>query len=163
MRIPPLLLVLFTLLDASAFAQDRPPAKVADLRAGQREQLSLATSKIDGRYQGKWVTTWHKNLDGTTNCEIKQLTNDRWQGRFWGEWQRVPFDYTVEFAKSKPKKLKSPEGARRAHEVFVEGKAMIDGASYDWTGKLTVQNFDIQFTGSRYNGSLKLSRVEDKK
>ena len=61
-------------------------------------------AKIEGRYSGMWVTTKNKKLDGTANCEVKQLAQDQWQGRFWGVWQHVPFDYTVEFGRDKDKK-----------------------------------------------------------
>lgn len=119
--------------------------------------------KVEGTYEGKWVTTWHKKLDGTTKCAIKQLSRDRWQGRFWGEWQRVPFDYTVEFAKRKTTKSEAAPPKSNRDNLLVEGKAMIDGADYDWKGTLTPDAFDIQFTGSRYHGSLKLFRIPDQK
>src|SRR5436190_16626168 len=56
-----------------------------------------SNSKLEGRYQGPWVTTKNKKLDGIANCEVEQLAKDKWKGRFWGVWQHVPFDYTVEF------------------------------------------------------------------
>jgi hypothetical protein len=122
--------------------------------------------KIEGRYLGPWLTTSTKKLNGTTNCEIKQLTNDHWQGRFWGEWQKVPFDYTVEFDRVR----NPPEGLETAqtkvtknvdlkNEPFgipVAGKAMIDGASYDWIGRLTRDQFNIEFTGSRMRATWSL-------
>jgi hypothetical protein len=136
------------------------------------ENLPLK-QKIEGRYSGPWLTTSTKKLNGTTNCEIKQVTNDHWQGRFWGEWQKVPFDYTVAFDRVK----NPPEGLETAQtkitknvdlkiEPFgipVAGKAMIDGASYDWIGGLTRNQFNIEFTGSRYEGHLELMRVPEKK
>jgi hypothetical protein len=57
--------------------------------------------KNELRYEGKWVTTKNKKLDGTISCLVKPQGQDRWQGRFWGVWQQVPFDYTVEFTAMK--------------------------------------------------------------
>src|SRR5258707_112456 len=58
---------------------------------------NVASPKLEGLYQGPWVTTKNKKLNGNSNCQIQQLAIDRWKGRFWGTWQQVPFDYTVEF------------------------------------------------------------------
>jgi hypothetical protein len=38
---------------------------------------------------------------------------------------------------------------------------MIDGASYDWTGVLATEEFNIKFTGSRYEGHLELARAKE--
>ena len=54
-------------------------------------------SKAEIYYEGPWVTTKNKQLNGTMTCQIKQLPSGHWQGRFWGVWQKVPFDYTVDF------------------------------------------------------------------
>lgn len=150
---------------AVSLAEVKPMPSPTSSAASKSSSLSppQPKSKLEGRYRGRWVTTWHKKLDGTTNCEVKQLAVDRWQGRFWGEWQQVPFDYTVEFTKKKPASSKAAAADPVAKEVAVEGKATIDGATYDWVGQLSADKFDIQFTGSRYNGSLELSRVSDKK
>ena len=143
------------------------------LGVGERGAPDRPAVRIEGRYAGPWVTTKNKKLDGTTNCEIKQLTNDRWQGRFWGVWQQVPFDYTVEFdrVKDPPERLETAQAKTTKKvdlktEPFgipVAGKAMIDGASYDWIGRLARQQFNIEFTGSRYEGHLELTRVSEKR
>ena len=120
------------------------------------------------RYQGPWVTTINKKLDGIANCDVEQLAKDKWKGRFWGVWQHVPFDYTVEFGPNKSsKRSDEPTNPGQKHGqltadtlgIAVAGKATIDGASYDWTGTLAPNEFDIQFTGSRYEGHLELARV----
>ena len=99
---------------------------------------------------------------------MEQLAKDKWKGRFWGVWQHVPFDYTVEFGPNKSsKRSDEPTNPGEKHGqltadtlgIAVAGKATIDGASYDWTGTLAPNEFDIQFTGSRYEGHLELARV----
>jgi hypothetical protein len=126
------------------------------------------STKLEGRYQGPWVTTKNKKLDGIANCEVEQLAKDKWKGRFWGVWQHVPFDYTVEFGPDKSNK-RSDEPKNRSEKrgqltadssaIPVAGRATIDGARYDWTGTLAPNEFDIEFTGSRYEGHLELARV----
>lgn len=150
----------------------------AGLAGGQTPSVPVAadsspgSSKLEGLYSGPWVTTKNKKLDGTTNCQVKQLSKDRWQGRFWGVWQQVPFDYTVEFGRYTPEKVASASKENGQQNVrlvdvgaddLVTGKAMIEGASYVWTGRLTLSRFDIVFTGSRYEGHLELTRVQEKK
>lgn len=98
----------------------------------------------DLTYEGTWVTTKNRKLDGTMTSIVKDQGNDRWKGRFFGIWQGVSFDYTVDFI-GKPDNLK--------------GTAVIDGADYTWTGKLDPQSpgtFKGSFTGSRYTGSFDL-------
>jgi hypothetical protein len=122
----------------------------------QTKSPANAQSSSEARYEGGWLTTRQKKLDGTMRCIVKPLSASRWQGRFWGEWQRVPFDYTVEFENDDPKMQKSD-----AAQTAVRGKAVIDGADYDWAGDLGDAEFTIVFTGSRYDGSVKLARVKD--
>jgi hypothetical protein len=74
----------------------------------------------------------------------EDLGDDKGQGRFYGVWQGVPFDYTVAFT--------GPPSALR-------GTATIDGASYTWTGTITSAApgvFKGTFGGSRYVGSFEL-------
>jgi hypothetical protein len=104
---------------------------------------------VEGRYEGKWSTTKNKVLDGPMHCRVRMLAPNRFDGRFWGTWQHVDFDYTVEFTGS-------PETGKP-----VVGKATIDGANYDWKGILTPSEFKIQFTGSRYEGHVDLKRVTE--
>jgi hypothetical protein len=102
-----------------------------------------AVPAADNVYVGEWHTT-NRKLDGTMTC-VATLGNDNWRGRFYGVWQGVNFDYTVDF--SGP-----PEALR--------GQATIDGANYDWTGTLSGQSprtFQGQFGGSRYAGHFKLT------
>src|SRR4051812_25608686 len=85
-------------------------------------------------YEGSWHTT-NRKLDGTMQCDVKQVATETWQGRFHGAWQGVPFDYTVSFT---------------GPATDVRGTATIDGATYIWTGTLTPSTFKGSFTGSRY-------------
>lgn len=130
--------------------------------AGQSDQL---VAKV-AYYQGSWVTT-NRKLDGTINCEVKQLSPDMWQGRFWGTWQHMPLDYTVQFGSKSTTtahdrgRLVSIADNPLGDGVPVAGKATIDGAHYDWIGVLSPEEFDIQFTGSRYEGHLELKRSVD--
>jgi hypothetical protein len=97
----------------------------------------------DAVYVGSWKTT-NRKLDGLMTCAIKDLGEDKWQGRFYGVWQGIPFDYTVAFT-----------GPRSD----LHGTATIDGASYIWTGNITSQApavFKGTFGGSRYAGSFEL-------
>lgn len=56
----------------------------------------------------------------------------------------MPFDYTVDFT--------GPVDDLR-------GRALIDGADYDWRGRLSRTEFKANFTGSRYLGGFDLNRV----
>ena len=97
----------------------------------------------DAVYVGTWKTT-NRKLDGPMTCAVKDLGEDKWLGRFYGVWQGVPFDYTVPFA--------GPPSSLR-------GTAIIDGASYTWTGTISSEApgvFKGTFGGSRYNGSFEL-------
>jgi hypothetical protein len=169
--------ILKSLLGVVAVALLAPVASAQQLKIQPKPEPQQAvraksdspaeSTKLEGRYNGPWLTTWNKKLDGTTNCIVKQLAADRWQGRFWGIWQQVPFDYTVEFERAKPKEDKATkpiddESADTSSKALVSGKAMIDGASYDWTGVLTADEFNIKFTGSRYAGQVDMQRVPDK-
>src|SRR5688500_17403677 len=51
----------------------------------------------EGVYVGTWKTT-NRKLDGAMTCAVKDLGDEKWQGRFFGIWQGVPFVYTVAFA-----------------------------------------------------------------
>jgi hypothetical protein len=121
---------------------------------------------------GKQPRIKNSTVPPIVNCDVKQIAKDRWQGRFWGQWQHVPFDYTIEFAPDKSKNATDERGGHnapnvkltaKATETTVAGTATIDGAHYDWTGTLTPKEFNIRFTGSRYEGHMELSRVDDKK
>lgn len=90
-------------------------------------------------YEGWWHTT-NRKLDGTMTCVVTELGRDKWQGRFYGNWQGVAFDYPVTFT--------GP--ASQAH-----GTAIIDGAQYTWTGAISHETpgwFKGTFGGSRYEG-----------
>jgi hypothetical protein len=94
----------------------------------------------DRLYEGTWQTT-NRKLDGKLQCVVRDLGNDRWQGRFYGVWQGVAFDYTVTFT---------------GLPADLHGTAVIDGASYTWTGELTANAFNGRFGGSRYSGHFEL-------
>src|SRR5438270_720609 len=100
---------------------------------------STVTAK-DLVYEGSWVTT-NRPLDGTMTCIVTDLGEDRWQGRFYGAWQGQQFAYTVQFS-GPPEKL--------------SGRAVIDGADYEWTGRMELGengSFKGKFGGNRYFGS----------
>jgi hypothetical protein len=100
--------------------------------------LPVDSFPAESQYEGPWHTSKNKTLDGIMKCTVTNLGNDSWRGRFYGRWQGVDFDYTVEF-KGTPSKL--------------EGTATIDGASYTWTGEMEKgSHFKGSFTGSRYTG-----------
>src|SRR4051794_32862730 len=99
---------------------------------------SAAANPMERVYEGTWLTT-NRRLDGTLTCVVTELGDRQWRGRFFGTWQGVDFSYTVDFS-GPPDKLK--------------GKAVIDGAHYDWTGEMG-QEFKGRFTGDRYLGSFR--------
>jgi hypothetical protein len=93
-------------------------------------------------YEGSWRTT-NRKLDGTMTCAVTELGSEKWRGRFYGVWQGVAFDYTVEFV-GRPSDL--------------AGTAKIDGADYNWKGKLTLDSFNGRFGGNRYAGYFDLMK-----
>jgi hypothetical protein len=125
------------------------------------EQPTLKTDLQ--QYQGPWVTT-NRKLNGTLNCLVQKIDSDKWRGRFWGVWEHVPMDYTVEFGRQDQTakdggRLVSIGEKAIADGIPITGKATIDGANYEWIGVMSPEEFDIQFTGSRYEGHLELKRV----
>ena|SRR5437899_5604230 len=95
-------------------------------------------------YRGKWNTT-NRKLDGSMTCIVDRTAVDSWEGRFFGEWQGVKFDYRVAFTGSPDDLI---------------GSATIDGAAYQWRGLMTPEIFKANFTGDRYRGSFELQRVD---
>lgn len=94
-------------------------------------------------FEGPWRTT-NRKLDGIMTCVVTPVSEEKWQGRFYGVWQGVPFDYTVPFSGPANK---------------LQGTATIDGASYTWTGEITRDpqpTFKATFGGSRYIGSFEM-------
>jgi hypothetical protein len=94
-------------------------------------------------YEGTWNTT-NRKLDGRMTCVVTDLGEEKWAGRFYGVWQGVAFDYPVTFQGPADK---------------LRGTAVIDGASYNWTGEITTEppmSFEGKFGGSRYAGYFKL-------
>lgn len=104
--------------------------------------VSLAEAR-DYLFEGTWRTT-NRPLDGPMTCVVTDLGNQTWQGRFYGVWQGVPFDYIVPFS-GPPSQLR--------------GTALIDGANYTWTGRIreaAPASFQGSFGGDRYEGSFLL-------
>jgi hypothetical protein len=93
-------------------------------------------------YQGTWHTT-NRKLDGRMTCVVTPIAKHEWEGRFYGTWQGVDFDYTVDFT--------GPASDLR-------GTATIDGASYKWKGRIDRKRFKGSFSGDRYKGSFDLKR-----
>ena len=125
------------------------------MRTGVVALLLLVTPLLaaaeEGTYVGTWKTT-NRPLDGTMTCVVKSVGPDKWQGRFHGVWQGVPFDYTVPFT---------------GPPLDLKGTANIDGASYAWTGSIgsavagepdSSGTFKATFTGNRYLGSFELKQ-----
>ena len=112
------------------------------------------------------ATSGSLGLDGTASCEVKQLSKDHWRGRFTGQWQQMPFDYAVEFRVddgAKHTRLVAAETkAAKPGQVSIAGKAVIDGAPYQFLGQLGMREFTIQFTSDRYEGAVLLKRVQAK-
>lgn len=113
--------------------------------------LALAPPPAPGQgrdlvYEGTWVTT-NRKLDGTLTCVVTPLGENRWRGQFSGAWEGAGFSYAVDFT-GPPDKL--------------HGRAVIDGADYEWTGALTPGpggSFRGSFGGSRYVGSFSLKQT----
>ena len=165
MNMPSRLVISFLVLFSDKlYGGESPPAAAASAS-------KIDSTKVEGQYAGTWVTTKNKKLDGTATCDVRQISPGHWQGRFWGVWQHVPFDYTVKFQQAKSETSSPPPPELTAARVPAEaktisnpvaGEAVIDGAHYDWTGNLTAEKFEIQFTGTRYEGHLDLARLPDK-
>jgi len=105
--------------------------------------IALPAAAVDYVFEGPWNTT-NRKLDGIMTCVMTEQTDEKWQGRFYGVWQGVAFDYTVAFT-GPPEKL--------------QGKAVIDGANYTWTGVISPgapRTFQATFTGDRYAGYFKM-------
>jgi hypothetical protein len=101
------------------------------------------THAEDTVYEGVWRTT-NRKLDGIMTCVVTDFGDGNWQGRFYGTWQGVKYDYTVTFAGA-PNELR--------------GEATIDGAHYDWKGEISdepVGSFKGIFGGTRYTGHFDL-------
>ena len=97
----------------------------------------------DRVFAGPWKTT-NRKLDGIMTAVVRDLGDNKHQGRFYGVWQGVPFDYTVKFT--------GPTSA-------LKGTAIIDHADYTWTGVIDEQSpavFQGKFGGSRYTGHFEL-------
>ena len=100
-------------------------------------------------FEGPWKTT-NRKLDGIMTCVVTPLGEEKWQGRFYGVWQGVPFDYTVPFTGPVSK---------------LQGTATIDGASYTLSGEIIREpqpSFKGSFGGSRYIGSFEMAEKPKK-
>ena len=75
----------------------------------------------DRVYEGSWNTT-NRKLDGVMTCVVSQSGPQKWQGRFYGVWQGVAFDYKVPFS---------------GPTTDLSGTAQIDGADYTWKGRIS--------------------------
>jgi hypothetical protein len=94
----------------------------------------------DRVYEGSWHTT-NRKLDGEMTCVVSEIGPKKWQGRFYGVWQGVAFDYKVPFS--------GPTSDLR-------GTAQVDGADYAWKGQIESGGFAGTFGGSRYSGYFEL-------
>ncbi len=106
-------------------------------------QFSAGSDAAEYVFRGTWQTV-NRPLDGEMSCIVTPTARHAWQGRFYGIWQGVEFDYIVNFT-GPPKDLK--------------GSAIIDGASYEWRAWITRDAMRANFAGSRYEGSFDLKRI----
>ena len=127
---------------------------------------SSESARLEGKYEGAWISTSSTDGGGIANCEVKQLSKDCWQGRFWGGSKQKPFDYTVEFSLDNGDDH-SPAAAQRSTvtkgAVLAKCKATIDGAHYDFAGELNSGEFMLRSSGGQYEGSMLLKRVPEAK
>jgi hypothetical protein len=97
-------------------------------------------------YEGTWLTT-NRKLDGPLTCVVTDLGNNQWHGHFYGSWQSQPFSYKVRFSGPADK---------------LQGRAVIDGADYEWTGTMSKESFGWlkgSFGGTRYFGSFDMKLI----
>src|SRR6185369_491920 len=99
--------------------------------------LCTYASAADKIYHGEWKTT-NRKLDGEMTCIVTEIAKEKWEGRFYGIWQGVDFDYTVPFTGPLTK---------------LHGKTTIDGAAYEWKARIDGDRFRANFGGDRYTGS----------
>jgi hypothetical protein len=104
--------------------------------------VASTTTAQNRVYEGTWVTT-NRPLDGTMTCAVADKGGGKWEGRFHGVWYGQEFSYTVHFS-GPPERLR--------------GRAVIDGADYEWTGEMTGDAFKGRFGGNRYEGNFSLRR-----
>ena len=107
--------------------------------------LAQPANARDYVYHGTWVTREGRALNGNMTCILTPAAKHRYNGRFYGVWQGVAFDYTVPIS---------------GPIQQLKGQALIDGASYDWAGWVTKDQLKANFTGSRYGGSFDLRRYK---
>jgi hypothetical protein len=151
------ILLVFGALQMVGIAQASDPAP---------SSASPESAKLEGKYEGAWISTGGSNLDGIANCDVKQLSKDRWQGRFWGGSKQKPFDYMVDFSLDKGDDHSPAAGQQskvKKGAVLVKGKATIDGVGYDFAGELNAGEFKLHVTGGQYEGSMLLRRVPQPK
>ena len=106
---------------------------------------AVPASAKDLVYEGTWVTT-NRKLDGPMTCVVSDLGDNKWHGHFFGVWEGIEFSYHVDFSGPTEK---------------LRGEASIDGAFYEWTGKLETEasgRFTGKFSGDRYLGSFILKK-----
>jgi hypothetical protein len=104
--------------------------------------LCASASAKEYIYEGPWHTD-NRPLNGDMIAVINYNGKETWTGRFYGVWNQAPFDYTVDFTGPATK---------------LKGSALIDGASYNWTGTIDKDTLKVDFTGSRYYGSFDMKR-----
>ena len=153
------ILLVFGALQMVGIAQAGDPAPASS-------GASPESAKLEGKYEGAWISTSGSNLDGIANCEIKQLSKDHWQVRFWGGSKQKPFDYAVEFSLDKGDDHAPAAGQQSTMKkgaVLVKGKATIDGANYDFAGEFNAGEFKIHVTGGQHEGVVLLKRVPQPK
>jgi hypothetical protein len=105
------------------------------------------SSAADKVYHGDWKTT-NRKLDGQMTCIVTEKGKEQWEGRFYGIWQGVDFDYTVPFTGPLDE---------------LQGKATIDGVAYEWKARIDGERFRANFGGDLYRGSFDLKATTQAK
>jgi hypothetical protein len=109
--------------------------------------LLLLSSPLLARdyvYQGEWVTTSGRQLNGSMTCILTPTAKHKYNGRFYGVWMGQSFDCPVQITGPIEK---------------LQGFATLeDGSSYAWAGFVSKDEMRAKFNGSSYNGYFNLKR-----
>jgi hypothetical protein len=105
--------------------------------------IPASAGATDYVFKGPWKTT-NRKLDGVMTSIVTPLADQQWDGRFFGSWQGIDFDYKVKF---------------QGPPEHLQGVATIEGAEYEWRGRINGDLFRVNFGGDRYEGSFELKRT----
>lgn len=97
-------------------------------------------------FHGSWEAS-NRPINGPMSCEFKSLGNYKYEARFYGIWQGVPFDYPVKFTGTPVKQ------GDKIIKISLKGTATVDFVPYTWTGFADAENLTGTYTSHRYVGS----------